>query len=121
HASARLRAPAERLAGDDSFGQRGERSPAASGLFLLVFRLFFGANGGFGGLKADTAMRAVAEGFVDGAATTAEGGIGLACQIVRMTIRIHQLNGTFGGFHAEGTVFSSDDFDLRHASLQLKF
>ncbi len=73
---------------------------------LLVFGLVFGADGGFGGLEAEAAMRAVAERLVDGAAATAEREIRFSGQIVLLAIGVYELDRAFGSVHAERPVFS---------------
>src|ERR1041385_3296172 len=50
----------------------------------LRLGLFGGFDGGFGALKADLAVGAVAEGLVDGATAAAEGECGLAGEVVRL-------------------------------------
>jgi hypothetical protein len=54
--------------------------------------LFFGADGGFRGLKAEAAMRAVAEGLVDGAAATAKRKIRFSGQVVLLAVSVYKLD-----------------------------
>ena len=85
-------------------------------LFRLLFFLLFGANGGFGGLKADAAVSAVAEWLVHRAAATAEREVDFAGQIIFVTVGVDEFDGAFGSLHAEGPVFPRYDFDLCHVS-----
>src|SRR5690348_15556844 len=101
-----------------SAGNGPERvaSDRRSGLILLFLFLFLGANGGFSGLKANTAVSAVAKWLIDGTAATAERKVGFPREIVLMAVGVDELKGAFGGLHAERTVFSRGDFDLCHVS-----
>src|SRR5690242_9292178 len=93
----------------------GRQAVQASGFWFL---LVCSADGGFGGLEADAAVGAVAKGFVDRTAATAKRKVCFAREVVLLAVGIHEFDRAFGGFHAERSVFSCDDFDLRHAFLR---
>jgi hypothetical protein len=94
---------------------RAAPTSARSGLILLLF-LHFGPDGGFGGLKAGTAMSAITKRLIYRTAATAEREIRLSGQIILLAVCVNEFDGAFGSLHAERTVFSRHDFDLCHVS-----
>src|ERR1700676_1340269 len=92
----------------------GTTSSSDLPLGFRVFTLVFGAHGGFGSLETEAAMRAVAEGLVDGAAAAAEREIRFSGQIILLAIGVYELDRALGSVHAERPVFSRHNFDLRH-------
>jgi hypothetical protein len=79
-----------------------------------LFGFFF--DRGFGGLKPDAAVRAIAKGLRDRATTAAEGESRLAGKVVFGAVRIHQLEGTFWSFHAIRAILSRSNFNVSHSS-----
>jgi hypothetical protein len=68
----------------------------------------------FGALEADAAVGAIAEGFVDRTAATAERERGLAGEVVWGAVGVNEFDGTFWSFHAEWAIGTYCDFDLSH-------
>src|SRR3984893_19162620 len=90
----------------------------AVGLFCVGFGGLFGFffDRGFGGLKPDASVRAIAKGLGDRATAAAEGESRLAGQVIFGAVRIHQLDGTFWSFHAIRAILSRSNFNVSHSS-----
>ena len=69
---------------------RPERGTSQSTSLLL---LFASLHGRFRGLKTDSRVGTVTEGFIHRPAATAERERGFACEVVRITVAVDQLDG----------------------------
>ena len=72
-----------------------------------------------GSLKANSRMGAIAERLIHGAPAATQRKRRLACEVIRITIRIHQFNGSFRCLYSVRPVLANCDFHLRHVSLLL--
>src|SRR5579862_4945043 len=77
--------------------------------------LFDLAHGQFGGLKAQAAVRAVAEGLVDRAAAPAQRYAGLACQIVLVALGVDEFDDVLAWLNQKWPVQPRGDL-YRHDS-----